>query len=59
LKTRLTACRVTRRLALEPSRRLSRAASTDCSVQKRKMHRPMASTVLVVRTQFRRRCLRM
>ncbi len=32
-------------------------ASTDCSVQNRKMHTAIASTVSPVRNQFRRRCL--
>ena len=59
LKTRLTEWRVISRLALVLSSRLSTAARTDCSVQNRKMHRAMARTVLVVRIQFRRRCLRM
>ena len=57
LKTRLTAWRVTSRLALVPSSSPLISARTVWSVQKRKMHRAMASTVSVVRNQFRRRCL--
>src|SRR5262245_1514568 len=59
LKTRLTAWRVTRRVALELASRLLTSASTVCSVQKRKMQTAMAPTVLSVRTQLRLRCLRM
>ena len=43
--TRLTACRVTSRLALMLSSRPLISASTDCSVQNRKMHTDMARTV--------------
>jgi hypothetical protein len=53
----LTELRVTRRLALVASSWPLMAASTDCSVQKRKMQSAMASTVRDVRNQFRRRCL--
>ncbi len=53
----LTAWRVTRRFALELASRMSTAASTDWTTQKRKMQSPIASTVLVVRIQLRRRCL--
>ena len=59
LKTRLTEWRVIRRLALALSSSPSTAARTDCSVQNRKMQRDSASTVLAVRIQFRRRCLKM
>jgi hypothetical protein len=54
---KLTALRVTSRFALVASSRALMAASTDCSVQKRKMQRPIARTVRVVRNQFFRRCL--
>jgi hypothetical protein len=52
----LTELRVTRRLALVLSRRALIWASTDCSVQKRKMHSAIARTVRPVRNQFFRRC---
>src|SRR5258708_23597215 len=48
-----------RRVALELSSRPLMEARTVCSVQKRKMQTAMASTVESVRTQLRRRCLRM
>ena len=54
----LTELRATRRLALRLSSRLPTCASTDCSVQNRKMHIAIASTVSVVRNQLRRRCFR-
>ena len=57
LKTMLTAWRETRRLALVPASRVSISASTDCSVQNRKMQSAIATTVRPVRNQFRRRCL--
>ena len=54
----LTELRTTSRLALVLSSRALIWASTDCSVQNRKMHIAIASTVSVVRNQFRRRCFR-
>src|SRR4029453_17470403 len=57
--TRLTAVRLTRRFALMPSSRPLISARKDCSVQNRKMHTDMASTVEPVRIQFRFRCLKM
>ena len=54
----LTELRVTRRLALVLSRSALIWASTDCSMQNRKMHTAIASTVWPVRNQFLRRCFR-
>jgi hypothetical protein len=54
----LTELRTTSRLALVLSSSALICASTDCSVQNRKMHIAIASTVSVVRNQFRRRCFR-
>src|SRR6185503_17460210 len=58
LKTRLTALRLMRRVALELSSMPLMEARIVCSVQKRKMQTAMASTVERVRIQFRRRCFR-
>ena len=54
----LTELRVTSRRALVLSSSAPISASTDCSVQNRKMHTAIARTVSPVRNQFRRRCLR-
>ena len=52
----LTELRVTSRLALRLSSSAFTCASTDCSVQNRKMHSAIATTVSPVRNQLRRRC---
>src|SRR5579884_3139329 len=53
-----TASRVTRRLVLPECRPKSTAAITVRKTQNRKMHTAIASTVLAVRSQFFRKCLR-
>src|SRR6185436_18078115 len=58
LKTRLTACRVTRRDAFEVARLRFTARRKVCSVQNRKMQSASARMVLALRIQDFRRCLR-